>query len=231
LVRLRDQILPAMASAWGDVWYDTIWIDSNWSPVEGRNVVDQFVYASWRESRWYGIIQPVIGQGVGQWEKTHYSRPSRFGKDIWYVGPDSHSVPAPDLMCGRRVVINVDEAKHWAHLRLSQPVKNEEGEIVPGSLSLFTPPNGDHAEFVRHMLAERMVREFKPGVGETMRWLVESKTNHYLDCVAYACSGARSKYCGVSVALSIDQPEVRRAARTVDVEAEPPVQVSEIPFY
>ena len=216
LVQLRDETLPAIATGWkNDAWYDAVWIDSAWSPVQGRNLVDHFVFESWKSEKWYGVMMPIVGRGIGQWDKSRYSRPTKFGKTIWYVGPDSHGRGEPDLRCKHRVVINVDEAKAWGHSRLIPPVFDDDGKLTPAAVSFFTPATGDHAEFVRHLLSEKMIREYKPGIGEVIVFVSQSRVNHWLDCYGYACSAARSKYCGVEVVRSPDEAPVISASRPV----------------
>ncbi len=61
--------------------------------------------------------------------------------------------------------------------------------------------------------------------------IVDSAANHWLDCLAYACAGARSKYCGVSISVPIDESETKKP-RIAQIEYdESAMQPASIPFY
>jgi phage terminase large subunit GpA-like protein len=231
LKQLRDGVFPAIAANWGDVWYRQVWMDSAWSPLQGANLVDQFISQSWQLPQWAGVLMPILGRGVGQYAKGEYSRPRTFGKTTWYVGPDSHGAYEPSLMCKQRYVINVDEAKTWGQSRLAVAIQDEEGNLTPGAVSFFTPTTGDHSEFVRHLLSEHGIREYKPGIGEVTKFYSDSRVNHWLDCYGYACSAARSKYCNVEVRPEPPAKRVVAQGGAVNERSEQQSYISEIPVY
>lgn len=76
----------------------------------------------------------------------------------------------------------------------------------PGSLTLFRGDMALHAEFAKHVTAERSEDVFVQGVGWKKVWIQEQRNNHYGDCMAYARAAAH--FCGVRI---LAEPQARIA--------------------
>jgi glycosyltransferase involved in cell wall biosynthesis len=105
------------------------------------------------------------------------------------------------------VEIDADHWKTWLHDRLAVKLLDEKGDRTPGSLSLYhTATPKEHQALVKHLTAERKMREFIAGKGEVIFWDQIRKQNHWLDTGYTACAAAWM--CGVRLIPDFEQPRV-----------------------
>ena len=166
---------------------EQVWIDSGYmAPV---------VYAFCRESG--NLYRPAVGRGAAQQRSQWYTRPTRVGSTVRYIGEGYHinALPAEGLLLS---VVDSDHWKTWVHQRLSTPIGQ------PGALTLYAAPPQEHLTFAHHLTAEKKVEEFVPGKNVVVKWQRVRKQNHWLDALYNAC--AAGQYAGVRL---VDEPPRR----------------------
>jgi phage terminase large subunit GpA-like protein len=135
---------------------------------------------------------PSLGQGASnrRWGST--SRRYAPTKNSLEIGEQWHIIRVPS----GNVILqhNVDYGKTAIHQKLQLP----QGQ--PGSLTLFdVPTHKEHLKFLKHLVGEQLVLE----KGE-LKWIQESKNNHYLDALVLAWTAARKS--GVKLLQSESPP-------------------------
>lgn len=186
---LRDTVMSPGFAIEGDKrvrWPDQIWVDAGWRP--------QRIYHFTRESQqidlWRGRVMPCVGRGAGVQYRTQYVQKNSTSKYVPYVGDDfyfSHQRKANVTLA----IVNADSWKSFVQARFKTPLVTDSGEEEVGAASLFIPEGGDHAQFTKHLAAERETTEFVPDKGEIKKWVQKSRVNHYFDTSYLACAAAR----------------------------------------
>jgi len=157
---------------------DQVWIDAGWKP----EAVHRFCQESQRLDDWRGVFRACVGRGKGRQYGGSYSAPKGKDKKTLYVGDGFFfSLTAPGRVLA---ILDADHWKSFVHQRLAT------ASDQPGAMTLFVPSDKDHKALCRHLTAEKEAREFVEGVGEVKVWIAVSRTNHYLDAVAYSAAGA-----------------------------------------
>lgn len=79
--------------------------------------------------------------------------------------------------------------KQWVHERFLTPNFDEQNMLRRGSLSLYESEKR-HSMYSQHIVAEKLLTEFKEGKGETVKWHAVGPDNHWLDAtyMAAACT-------------------------------------------
>lgn len=133
-----------------------------------------------------GTVFPSRGFSA---KSTRYNHPRSVTKATRYVGEEYHLKWLEESLV-LRADLNADFWKTWIHERLRVAPDR------PGAMKIFrSPAKNEHLKFSQHMTAERPVKEWVDGKGVVERWIQESRSNHWLDCVAYAA--AAGHYVGV----------------------------------
>ncbi len=192
----RDAIMQAFIRSGGGDYIapNQVWIDSGYSATK------QQVFSFCREAG--ERFRPIKGWGTS--EKNHYPNPQGLGKKTRFIGDEYHFAFLPEERVFL-VHINVDNWKPIVHNRLSIPQESD------GSCVLFqSPDKNEHKRFVHHLTAERQIEEFVQGKGVVKRMIQDSRSNHYLDCLAYAAAAAH--FCGIRV-IRADVPLAGKAER------------------
>ena len=137
----------------------------------------------------------VASKGVPQ-KRYRTPRITEANKDSVLVFPECHATFQEDWGVWLYNV-NVEYWKHWLQQRFVTPTfaigEYEQGERVfnDGSLSLFNPVTPKaHMSFSHHIVAEFRRQRFEQGKGWVRKWIEDSKNNHYLDAMCYACAAA-----------------------------------------
>ncbi len=167
---------------------DQVWIDAGYQ----GDVVKAFVRETEAADRGRRF-RPALGYGTGQQRRLSYRRPKKKSKTILMIGQAYHI--ALD-QAARVHVVEVD-ANHWksfARERLAVKLTDVDGRETPGAMTLFQAMPREHLALSKHLTAEHPKKEFVPGKGEVTTWVVDSRTNHWLDCLYNAC--AAGHFCG-----------------------------------
>jgi hypothetical protein len=102
--------------------------------------------------------------------------------------------------------LHSDFWKQFTHDRFMTPTLDDDFQFRKGALSLFGANRTEfekrdsqrsHTAFAAHIVAEILTETMIPGKGVERKWKVNSKQNHWLDCVYGACAAA--DMCGVSL--------------------------------
>lgn len=193
---LRDNILAAgfQVEQTGEIipplqW----WIDSGWR----NKIVYKFVKECDTLDAWKDRVRPAVGRGAGKqykykWQEKH--KTDRMG-NVSFVGSDFYFARQRKFGV-QLVIVNADAWKSFVHARMMQTVVDEQGEMMPGAMTLFIP-DGDHSQFCRHLAAERETTVFVPDQGTVVVWKTVSRANHFFDAT-YLASAAAS-FCGVEL--------------------------------
>ncbi|MSR60238.1 MAG: hypothetical protein EXS05_21795 [Planctomycetaceae bacterium] len=98
---------------------------------------------------------------------------------VW-IGDDCHvsRLAADDIDL---VESNADLWKSFLHSRIATPLS------TPGALSLFNAPPEEHLSLAKHFTSEKQVEEFIAGKGTVIRWVRQSRNNHWFDAAYNAC--------------------------------------------
>lgn len=175
---------------------DQVWIDTKWK--DSAAAAFQFVRESGDRFRPY--------RGRSAKEKRNYNRPKKTGGEVRWIGEGMHIELRRDHQC-LVVEIDADHWKTWLHDRLAVKLLDENSNRTPGSLSLYhTATPKEHQALVKHLTAERKMREFVAGKGEVIFWDQIRKQNHWLDTGYAACAAAWM--CGVRLIPDFEQPRV-----------------------
>ncbi len=184
----RDEtVLQGWATTGGDARLpDAVFIDAGWQ--------GDVIYAFCRESD--KRFLPVLGRGAGQHAGHHYRRPTKTGREVKLLGEEYHVLYSKKYRCFV-VEVNADYWKSWDHQRLRTPAENA------GAITLYHSTNrNEHTRIAKHFTAEKEQEEFIPGKGTVVKWVRESRANHYLDALYNASAAAH--LCGFRL---IDQPK------------------------
>lgn len=144
-----------------------------------------------------GLYMPILGRGSTQDRKYLYSAPKRRNTDVRAIGNNWHVVREHKHRVFRTIV-NADYWKSWVHARLTTPLNQ------PGAMTLYEGRDGDkeHIALIKHLTAEKQIETFEAGRGTVIRWEALSRTNHWLDCAAYA--SAALNYSGWKLVTETD---------------------------
>ena len=120
-------------------------------------------------------------QGQGQSLRRFGAPARRYSvlKNSLEIGEQWHVVRVPS----GNVILqhNVDFGKTSIHHKMRLP------HDTPGALTLFNVPSAnDHLKFLKHIASEQLLEER----GE-VRWVQESRNNHYLDAIVLSWTAAR----------------------------------------
>ncbi len=135
----------------------------------------------------YGFVKeagrrfmPAIGRGSGQQSNHNYQRPKGAGSQTIWTGDGCHvsrlEVEGVDL-----VEANADFWKSFLHARIATPLS------TAGALSLFNASPEEHLSLAKHLTSEKQVEEFLAGKGTVVRWVRQSRNNHWFDAAYNAC--------------------------------------------
>lgn len=176
----RDRCALGWADETGKVHRPAqVWIDTGYA--ESRNVARQFIRET-RDQLKADLFRPLYGRGETADTGRRYTRPSRTGNLVKFVGEGYHvSWDQADHV--NVVEVNVDFWKTWLHQHLTMPA----GE--PGAVSMYAAIRAEHLTFAKHLAAERPVQMFDAARGLVTRWeRVDKSSNHYLDAACYGCA-------------------------------------------
>ena len=186
---------------------DRIFVDSGWLP---RPVYE---LTRGRQPRLFS----TKGYGMGQRTMHQYSKPQKKGGAIVDIGENYHVVIL-DAGSGRQnevlylIEFDADYWKTWATRRLTTGIGQ------PGAVTLFRGKAGDHTDFVRQILAQKI----NPDTG---KWEPVRQTDHYLDAYTLACVSAAT--LGVSPLPPAVAPAAQQQPITVARTDEQPYFVLE----
>ena len=156
------------------VWIDTNYADSRASVIAFCRETNQGPVPSLVH-----VFRPLLGRGGGAEAARAYTRPSKAGNVVHFVGEGYHlSWFKVDHL--HVVEINVDQWKSWVHDRLAMPPEAE------GAIALYAALPAEHLTFAKHLTAEKRVQAFVPGKGMVTRWERLRPNNHYFDALVYA---------------------------------------------
>lgn len=224
---LRDNILAAgfQVERTGEVipplqW----WIDAGWR----NKVIYKFVKECDGLEAWADRVRPSVGRGAGKqykykWQEKH--KTDRMG-NVSFVGNDFY-FSLQRKFGVQLAIVNADAWKSFVQARMMQVVIDDQGELMPGAMTLFIP-DGDHTQFCRHLAAERETTVFVPDQGTVVVWKTISRANHFFDST-YLASAAAS-FCGVEL---IAQSEVGALPAAEEPGPDPDVEMTPDgrPFY
>lgn len=89
--------------------------------------------------------------------------------------------------------LNTDYWKRFVHERFLTPTFDENNMLRRGSLSIYESSHGNkHAMFSQHIVAERLMSEFKEGKGTREYWDKVGEDNHWLDALYMAAAGGEA---------------------------------------
>ncbi len=175
----------------GDVMRPSqIWIDSGWH--EHTDAVYEFcneINTTLKLPIGAEIYRPTKGYGLGQRRMTPYLLPDNKKKGMIHVGSQYHigtvkrnGVSIPGVLL---VHMNTDYWKSQLHQRLLI------GADQAGAVTLYEPSSSsEHAEFTRHLVAEKQIEKYVEGKGEAIVWDRVDRNNHWLDATyAALCAG------------------------------------------
>lgn len=175
---------------------DQVWIDTKWK--DSAAAAFQFIRESGDRFRPY--------RGRSGKETRNYRRPKKVAGEVRWIGEGMHMELRRDHQC-LLVEIDSDHWKTWLHDRLAVQLLDKNGGRTPGSLSLYhTATPKEHQALVKHLTAERKMRDFVPGKGEVIVWEQVRKQNHWLDTGYAAC--AAGWVCGVRLIVEPAAPVV-----------------------
>lgn len=95
--------------------------------------------------------------------------------------------------------LDTDYWKNFVHQRFITRTFDDDGRLMPGSLSLYggfdsknerNESERRHFAFSKHLTAETRIEEFVPDKGLKTSWKKTSRNNHYFDCVYMCCAAA-----------------------------------------
>ena len=165
-----------------------VWIDARY---KGK-VVKAFAREATQADR-TRRFRPAYGHGVGQERRLTYRRPKKKTKEVLFIGEGYHI--ALDTPAGVHVVeVDANDWKSWGRERLAVPLTDVDGRETPGAMTLFHAMPKEHLALSKHLTAEHPEKVFVPGKGEKTQWVVDSRTNHWLDTFYNAC--AAGHFCG-----------------------------------
>lgn len=137
------------------------------------------------------IYRPSKGYGEGQRRMTKYISPDAKKQTILYLGTQFHIAKVkrngkivPGVML---VHMNSDHWKSELHQRLMMPADSELAVTLYSAASF-----AEHAEFSKHMTAERQIEKYIDGKGETVVWERVDRNNHWLDSTYAAICAAEA---------------------------------------
>lgn len=171
-----------LAAGYGSHHVSQVWIDSGY--FEHTDPVYAFC-----ESAGYETFKPTKGHGEKQKFTTKYTRPDGKHKDLLFMGAEYHITKLTGKRLQNRKVplvhVNADHWKSVLHDALAMP------EEQAGAVRLYEVPTpNEHAEFVRHLTAEKQVESFDPLRGTLITWERLRRENHWLDSTyAALCAG------------------------------------------
>jgi len=179
LREFRDRCAQGWADGSGALHRPTqCWIDTGYA--ESRDAALQFIRETKQEWK-ADVFRPLYGRGETADTGRRYTRPTRTGNVVQYVGEGYH-VAWHQAEHVHMVEVNVDFWKTWVHERLAMPP----GE--PGAMGLYAAVKAEHLTFAKHLTAERPVQMFVADRGQVTRWERVGKSNHYLDAACYAAA-------------------------------------------
>jgi phage terminase large subunit GpA-like protein len=106
-------------------------------------------------------------------ERTTAARIRNRHADRWYI-----TKPKPGV---RVVTMDPNYFKTVVHSTLVIKPIDDEGEVAPGSLTLFGSDPKEHHDWATEILAETFERTFSAGKGYVEKWHKHSRHNHSLD--------------------------------------------------
>jgi len=107
-----------------------------------------------------------------------------------------------------RVEADADVWKSFLHKRIVTP------STAPGHFSLYSSlRKNEHLEYSRHLLAEKEEIVHRPGQGDTVKWTVINKRNHFLDCTYLCCVAAHMQGCRLFGQTEIKKQTVEKNKR------------------
>lgn len=157
-----------------------VWIDARYH--EHTNAVVAFCRGINKQvgcqpgrERW----RPAMGYGEGQRSGAslvgRYTAPKKRTNEIKYIGRELHFAASKQHQM-LIVHVNSDHWKSELHQRLAMPPDAEQ------AITLYdAPTRRAHAEFARHLTAEKQVEEYVEGRGDIIKWERIDRQNHWLD--------------------------------------------------
>jgi len=179
---------------------DQVWIDARYQgETKGRRpsgvgVVYDFISES--QGLHGQRYRPCLGFGASQLHGAVYSHPHKKEKTVKYLGEQYYLEWERDSGC-HVCKINSDYWKVQLQERLSIPSLDAVGAPNAGAVTLYAGSTTEHVTYCKHIAAERPVKRFEKGVGETIGWERESRANHYFDASYLAV--AAGHFCGVRI--------------------------------
>jgi hypothetical protein len=201
----RDVLLAGWAQDCGGPRVpDLVSIDARYQGGRDSTAVYRFIREA-NQQLGKRLFWPTLGFGSGNERAKWYRHPAREAGDVKRIGERYHV----RFSASNGVYVIWVDADYWkarVHERLALPVG------ASGALTLFTAAPHEHTTFVKHLMAEKQTTEFKPGKGEIVRWVRESRANHWLDCLYNAA--AMASFCGVRLTreqVMTESPKPRTA--------------------
>ena len=177
LQALRD-FRETCDTGWDGRRPDQVWIDSGWMP----EVVYQFCRESKKENRW--PFRPTKGYGFGQDRSKWYGRPKATTSMVRFIGDGFHVTKLRPQQVDL-VELDADYHKTLLHERLKCKVD------APDAIQLFHGPKYTHTSFCKHLTSEHPEPVTRPTGEVVMRWVRESRSNHWLDSTCLALAAGR----------------------------------------
>ncbi len=175
--------LPTLHDKLGDGWtekrVDRVLVDCRWQTDEVCAAVKALKDPKWR---------PYMGLGQGHWRRQSYRQPTKLGREVIWLGTQCYD----RFVANQRSVVTFGDAnywKTWLHSRLVLDLEHKDKDAAP--IMLYgSSGDGEHAEYAKHLTAEREVVSFQKGKGETKTWEAIRSSNHWLDATYMACVAA-----------------------------------------
>lgn len=149
----------------------------------------------------YPVLKPSHGLGKSGEGSGNYVHPPKATSDGRVPSPNGEPWYTMRNERPRAIVVNFDADyfKTVLHNAIQiRPLKDDQS-VANGCVRLFGEKPEDHAEFARHIVAERLETVYEPGKKPKTTWVRRQKANHWLDCLV-GCLVARSM-CSAQVAV------------------------------
>lgn len=192
-----------LGSGWSETRVDRVLVDCRWQTDEVCAAVK-----SLKDPRW----RPYMGLGAGHWKRQRFRQPRKVGKEVIWMGTQCYDKFVPANKC----VITFGDAnywKTWLHARLALEVGQQAKDASP--IVLFSSASeSEHAEYAKHLTAEREVVTYEKGNGEVKVWESIRSANHWLDATYMACVAAHRLKVATHEAVKDKPKATTQAAQT-----------------
>jgi len=163
-----------------------VWFDSGFA--DSRQALYDFCHE-------FGTRYRPI-KGYGGIKGRNYLSPQKIDKNTIFVGLQYYF---KYLRSDGIALVEID-SDYWktrSHEALTIPVLVD-GEEQAGAIQLYSSPDkNEHITITKHFSAERKTKVEVPGKGEMIKWIQESRNNHFFDCLYISLCA--SNFCKIMI--------------------------------